>query len=85
MITKKNIEFVVLVFDVYLNKKNCLLMCSDGLNCVLDDKEIFSLLDINNFDLDETCLKEKVDKLINVANEKGGFDNISVILICEVQ
>ena len=83
--TEKNIKFDAFVFDLDLNKKNYLLMCSDGLNCVLDDKEIFNLLDINNFDLDETCLKEKVDKLINVANEKGGFDNISVILICEVQ
>ena len=83
--TEKNIKFDAFVFDLDLNKKNYLLMCSDGLNCVLDDKEIFDLLEINKFDLDKTCLEKEVDKLINAANKKGGFDNISVILICEVQ
>ena len=62
-------------------------MCSDGLNCVLDDKEIFDLLDINSFalNLNRMFLEQKVNKLIEMANKKGGFDNISVILICEVQ
>ena len=83
--TEEKIKFDAFIVNLDLSKKNCLLMCSDGLNCVLDDKEIFDLIEINNFDLDKIFLERKVNELIKMANQKGGFDNISVILICEVQ
>jgi protein phosphatase len=53
-----------------------LLICSDGLNTMLKDAEI---ADILNSDL---LLQQKADRLVEAANEKGGRDNISVILIC---
>ena len=49
------------------------LFCSDGLNSVTDDKEIEDNMKID--DLDALC-----DALINVANSKGGPDNITVVV-----
>lgn len=51
------------------------LICSDGLYNMLEDNEIKKILDEN------ISIKEKADKLINEANDNGGFDNISVILL----
>ncbi len=52
-----------------------ILMCSDGLTNMLTDEEIQDIVQSNQ------KLEAKVDHLIHVANDKGGFDNISVILI----
>lgn len=85
---EEDIKFDAFVYDFDSDQKNCFLMCSDGLNCVLDDYEIFDLIKINNLDLGQEkidiWLKEKVSNLINAANRNGAPDNISVILICEV-
>jgi protein phosphatase len=62
------------VIDV--KQGDMLLICSDGLNTMLKDAEI---ADILNSDL---LLQQKADRLVEAANEKGGRDNISVILIC---
>ena len=51
------------------------LICSDGLYNMVEESEIKKILDQN------IPIKEKVDKLINEANDNGGFDNISVILL----
>ena len=51
------------------------LICSDGLYNMVEDSEIKKILDEN------ISVKEKVDKLINEANDNGGFDNVSVILL----
>lgn len=54
-------------------KDDIILMCSDGLTNMLKDDEIYSIL-LNN--------PEKPEKaLINKANELGGYDNITVIII----
>ena len=39
------------------------------------DSEIKKILD------EDISIKEKADKLIDEANDNGGFDNISVILL----
>jgi serine/threonine protein phosphatase PrpC len=52
-----------------------LLICSDGLTDMLNKDEITSIL------LTETSLKEKGNKLIDAANEHGGKDNVTVVLI----
>ena len=52
-----------------------ILLCSDGLSNMLTNLEIESILK------EEIDLQQKVDKMINLANEKGGFDNISLVLI----
>jgi len=56
-------------------KSDLYLMCSDGLTDHLSKKEIESILNKN------TDLETTVKILIATANEKGGHDNITVVLI----
>lgn len=51
------------------------LICSDGLYNMVEDSIIKKILD------EDISIKEKGDKLINEANDNGGFDNVSVILL----
>ena len=52
-----------------------LLICSDGLTDMINQKQITSILEEN------TSLKQKAEKLINAANDAGGKDNITVVLV----
>ena len=52
-----------------------LLLCSDGLHASLETSEISTLV-ARTRDLDETARK-----LVDIANERDGSDNISVQLI----
>lgn len=64
-------------FEIILNNTNKILICSDGLTNMLDDNEIKFYL--------ETEEKEMLaNYLINKANEKGGKDNISIIIIYDL-
>lgn len=54
---------------------DCYLMCSDGLSDMVDDAEIASILG------GPVPTDQKADILIAVANEHGGRDNISVLLV----
>jgi len=56
---------------------DCLLLCSDGLTNMVDDRGIEKLLVRSAGDLDGGCRA-----LVAAANAKGGKDNISVILAC---
>lgn len=60
-------------YEVELSGK-LLLLCSDGLSDSLKDEEIRKTI-AASINLDEAC-----NKLISLANEKGGSDNITVIL-----
>lgn len=51
------------------------LMCSDGLSDMVDDAEITSILG------SQLSVDEKADSLVAAANEHGGRDNISVLLV----
>ncbi|MGO3731764.1 MAG: protein phosphatase 2C domain-containing protein, partial [Vagococcus sp.] len=51
------------------------LLCSDGLTNMLSDN------DIKNIVLKDTSLKARVEQLIDEANEAGGTDNITALLI----
>lgn len=53
-----------------------ILICSDGLSNMLTDNEILQI--VNN---SETEIAQKSKELINTANNNGGRDNISVIVI----
>jgi len=61
-------EDVVLPGDVYL-------MCSDGLSDLVDDTEMHDTLKVSG-----TSLEAIAQRLVQLANDKGGKDNISVIL-----
>jgi serine/threonine protein phosphatase PrpC len=52
-----------------------LLFCSDGLSRMVSDPEIASAL------LTAISAQEATDRLIDLANENGGADNISVIVV----
>lgn len=62
-------EFEVEPEDIYL-------LCSDGLSDLVEDHAIQNTLNMLSSDLTETA-----HKLIEMANEHGGKDNISVILV----
>jgi len=61
---------------VELKDNDILMLCSDGLNKMLTDNDIFPILNKRKMDLDEAATS-----LIAEANDKGGKDNISVILV----
>ena len=50
-----------------------MLICSDGLECVTYD-ELQAILK------SRAKSKFKVEKLINLANERGGKDNVTIII-----
>ncbi|MBR4209514.1 MAG: Stp1/IreP family PP2C-type Ser/Thr phosphatase [Lachnospiraceae bacterium] len=62
-------------FEVELEKGDILLLCSDGLSNMLEDEEI---RDIVWKEEDFTSLP---GKLVEAANNQGGRDNISVVLV----
>ena len=52
-----------------------LLLCSDGLTDMITQAQIKSVLD------QKRTLDEKITELIQLANEQGGSDNITVVLV----
>lgn len=54
----------------------CLLLCSDGLTEMIEDEEILGIVDSSN-DPQDACAN-----LVAAANQRGGLDNITVILVC---
>jgi serine/threonine protein phosphatase PrpC len=55
-----------------------LLLCSDGLTGLLDDDEIATQLEAGR--LVGRSLDSQAETLIALANERGGHDNITVVL-----
>ena len=62
-------------FDVQLEDKNRILLCSDGLSNMVADEEIQKILG------DSPDIEQSGRQLVATANTNGGRDNISVILI----
>lgn len=63
------------IFKVELKEDDTILLCTDGLtNMVTDDM-------IRNIIITERDVIEKAEKLIEEANNNGGKDNITVVLI----
>jgi len=69
-------EFDVDVDELELKGNDIILMCSDGLTTMVPDSEILRIVQKSNDNLDRS-----VKSLIRTANEAGGDDNITVILI----
>jgi protein phosphatase len=53
-----------------------LLLCTDGLSGMLKDEEISEIIRSKNDDLEQAC-----EALVQKANECGGLDNITLVLI----
>ncbi len=62
-------------FTVELTEGDKILLCSDGLSNMIEDEAIEHILN------GAEDGKEKVTELVDTANQNGGTDNISVILI----
>jgi len=56
-------------------KDDLLLLCSDGLTGMVDERTIGKVL------ADSSTFQEKAEKLVALANEAGGLDNITVQII----
>jgi len=57
------------VGDVYL-------LCSDGLTGMVPEEEILRVISENESELEKAC-----QRLIDIANERGGLDNVTAILV----
>lgn len=62
-------------FTVELQPEETVLMCSDGLSNMLEDEDIRMILE------GQRDIVEKAEALVKEANNRGGRDNISVVLI----
>ena len=62
-------------FEVNLKQGDRIFMCTDGVSNMLTDEEIFQILNEDSMD------EEKIEKIVAVANEHGGRDNMGIILI----
>ena len=63
-------------FEIDLHEGDIVLLCSDGLSNMLEDKDIFQIVKQYDSNLEKAAM-ELVDK----ANEQGGKDNIAIILM----
>lgn len=63
------------MFSVDLKPKDRILMCSDGLSNMVEDSEILKIVKMSP-DIDTA-----VASLVQLANENGGKDNITVMII----
>jgi len=52
-----------------------ILLCSDGLTNLISNEEIYDIL------VNHNTVEYKVDRMIQAANDNGGYDNISVALL----
>jgi len=70
-----DIDVKVDITQVDWNKGESLILCSDGLTNLVSDNLLFEVVLGNG-----SKIEEKIDKLVFLANEAGGDDNISIIL-----
>ncbi len=70
---REEVEADTVIEDVKQGDK--ILLCTDGLSNMVSKGEMTKIL------IEQCSTEEKVKKLVVLANEKGGLDNISLILI----
>lgn len=70
---REDVEADTVIEDIKQGDK--ILLCTDGLSNMVSKAEMAKIL------IEQCSTEEKVKKLIALANEKGGLDNISLILI----
>lgn len=70
----KEIEPEIDIIDI--RKKDVFLLCSDGLNDMVSDEQIKKQLD----NLDEENIEQTCKALVDMANQNGGKDNVTVVI-----
>ncbi|NLN49369.1 MAG: Stp1/IreP family PP2C-type Ser/Thr phosphatase [Clostridiales bacterium] len=71
--TCNDIDVDISIFNLY--NEDYIVMCTDGLSNMLSEIEIRETV------TEKVSLKEKCTKLITLANDNGGLDNITAIII----
>ena len=69
-------DVVVDVSEQDMRRGDYLLLCSDGLNTMIDDESIVRTVISNGDDVERAAVA-----LVNLANENGGEDNVTVIIV----
>jgi len=64
------------LFHLPLKQDDTILLCTDGLHNLVKDSEISQLAA-------DHSLHDALSNLINLANERGGFDNITAVVVRE--
>jgi PPM family protein phosphatase len=67
-------ELKVAIAKLDLRDRDCLVLCSDGLTCHVPDSEIKDII------LESKRPSVAAQKLVDLANSRGGKDNITVIV-----
>lgn len=62
-------------FDIRLTPGDILLLCSDGLSNMVPDEDIRQVIRTSE------TLEETGRRLVSMANDNGGRDNIAVVLV----
>ncbi|MDF2677032.1 MAG: protein serine/threonine phosphatase [Bacillota bacterium] len=62
------------IFEIELEENDIILLCSDGLTTHLSDEIIFSTIK-------KYGCEKSVEKLIELSNDSGGTDNITLIIV----
>ena len=73
-----NVDIVPDFFEVKLLPEDVILMCSDGVSNMVDDAEILSIIREYRGDVEKAG-----QQLLMKANEYGGRDNISILLVAD--
>ena len=63
------------IFEIEIEKDDILLLCSDGLSNMVADYDIMKIVNTSE------NIEDAVHRLIRQANDNGGKDNISAVLI----
>jgi len=72
--SKEDIDFPVQEFQ--LQDEDILFLCSDGLHGLVSSEDLLTISRENNSNLQALC-----DTMIDVANEAGGKDNITIVAL----
>lgn len=63
------------IFSMDLNKGDILILCTDGLTNFVDKEELKKAV------LEEDDCFESCSTLVSLANQRGGYDNITVLIV----
>ena len=63
-------------FEIEVEEGDVLLLCSDGLSNMMEDKTMEAIIKMNPEDMEQAARQ-----LVDEANKAGGKDNISVVLV----
>lgn len=71
-----NEKIIADFFEADITENTKILLCSDGLSNMVEDSQINDIIK----EYAGKTLEDTVHKLIDIANENGGLDNIAVVL-----